>query len=153
MAKKDSTPESQRRIVTEEVGKGVKKIADQITQPLTSFLPSLVSQIPAGGMLVKMVKHLARPVEPPVVNVESGDKKGGALSAAEVEKANSEKRAAARQTTLLEQIAGGIGGLKEQGMAKVKSAGKGVATMVLAMPATGLIPLWFQTGGLSKLSG
>ena len=73
MAKNDSSPENHRRIVTEEVGKGVKRIADQVTGPLTSFLPSLVSQIPAGGMLQKMVKHLASPVEPPVVNVESGD--------------------------------------------------------------------------------
>jgi hypothetical protein len=123
MAKKDSTPENHRRIVTEEVGKGVKKIADQVTGPLTSFLPSLVSQIPAGGMLQKMVKHLARPVEPPVVNVESGDKKGGALSAAEVEKANSEKRAGERQTTLLEKIAGGIGDMAKGFLKAAKSKG------------------------------
>jgi hypothetical protein len=123
MAKKDSTPENHRRIVTEEVGKGVKKIADQVTGPLTSFLPSLVSQIPAGGMLQKMVKHLARPVEPPVVNVESGDKKGGALSAAEVEKANSEKRAGDRQTTLLEKIAGGIGDMAKGFLKAAKSKG------------------------------
>ena len=123
MAKNDLTPESQRRIVTEEVGKGVKRIADQVTGPLTSFLPSLVSQIPAGGMLQKMVKHLARPVEPPVVNVESGDKKGGALSAAEVEKANSEKRAGERQTTLLEKIAGGIGDMAKGFLKAAKSKG------------------------------
>ena len=123
MAKNDSSPENHRRIVTEEVGKGVKRIADQVTGPLTSFLPSLVSQIPAGGMLQKMVKHLARPVEPPVVNVESGDKKGGALSAAEVEKANSEKRAGARQTTLLEQIAGGIGDMAKGFLKAAKSKG------------------------------
>ena len=123
MAKKDSTPENHRRIVTEEVGKGVKRIADQVTGPLTSFLPSLVSQIPAGGMLQKMVKHLARPVEPPVVNVESGDKKGGALSAAEVEKANSEKRAGERQTTLLEKIAGGIGDMAKGFLKAAKSKG------------------------------
>ena len=123
MAKKDLTPESQRRIVTEEVGKGVKRIADQVTGPLTSFLPSLVSQIPAGGMLQKMVKHLARPVEPPVVNVESGDKKGGALSAGEVEKANSEKRAGERQTTLLEKIAGGIGDMAKGFLKAAKSKG------------------------------
>jgi hypothetical protein len=123
MAKNDSSPENHRRIVTEEVGKGVKRIADQVTGPLTSFLPSLVSQIPAGGMLQKMVKHLARPVEPPVVNVESGDKKGGALSAAEVEKANSEKRAGDRQTTLLEQIAGGIGDMAKGFLKAAKSKG------------------------------
>jgi hypothetical protein len=123
MAKNDSSPENQRRIVTEEVGKGVKRIADQVTGPLTSFLPSLVSQIPAGGMLQKMVKHLARPVEPPVVNVESGDKKGGALSAAEVEKANSEKRAGDRQTTLLEKIAGGIGDMAKGFLKAAKSKG------------------------------
>jgi hypothetical protein len=123
MAKNDSSPENQRRIVTEEVGKGVKRIADQVTGPLTSFLPSLVSQIPAGGMLQKMVKHLARPVEPPVVNVESGDKKGGALSAAEVEKANSEKRAGERQTTLLEKIAGGIGDMAKGFLKAAKSKG------------------------------
>ena len=123
MAKNDSSPENHRRIVTEEVGKGVKRIADQVTGPLTSFLPSLVSQIPAGGMLQKMVKHLARPVEPPVVNVESGDKKGGALSAAEVEKANSEKRAGERQTTLLEKIAGGIGDMAKGFLKAAKSKG------------------------------
>jgi hypothetical protein len=123
MAKNDSSPENHRRIVTEEVGKGVKRIADQVTGPLTSFLPSLVSQMPAGGMLQKMVKHLARPVEPPVVNVESGDKKGGALSAAEVEKANSEKRAGERQTTLLEKIAGGIGDMAKGFLKAAKSKG------------------------------
>ena len=153
MAKNDSSPENHRRIVTEEVGKGVKRIADQVTGPLTSFLPSLVSQIPAGGMLQKMVKHLARPVEPPVVNVESGDKKGGALSAAEVEKANSEKRAAARQTTLLEQIAGGIGDMAKGFLKAAKSKGAfalGSLAGLVGGPVIMLVNFFKALGGQVK---
>ena len=153
MAKNDSSPENQRRIVTEEVGKGVKRIADQVTGPLTSFLPSLVSQIPAGGMLQKMVKHLARPVEPPVVNVESGDKKGGALSAAEVEKANSEKRAGERQTTLLEQIAGGIGDMAKGFLKAAKSKGAfalGSLAGLVGGPVIMLVNFFKALGGQVK---
>ena len=153
MAKNDSSPENHRRIVTEEVGKGVKRIADQVTGPLTSFLPSLVSQIPAGGMLQKMVKHLARPVEPPVVNVESGDKKGGALSAAEVEKANSEKRAGARQTTLLEQIAGGIGDMAKGFLKAAKSKGAfalGSLAGLVGGPVIMLVNFFKALGGQVK---
>ena len=153
MAKNDSSPENQRRIVTEEVGKGVKRIADQVTGPLTSFLPSLVSQIPAGGMLQKMVKHLARPVEPPVVNVESGDKKGGALSAAEVEKANSQKRADERQTTLLEKIAGGIGDMAKGFLKAAKSKGAfalGSLAGLVAGPVIMLVNFFKALGGQVK---
>ena len=152
MAKKEVTPESQRRIVTEEVSKGVKKIADQVTQPLTSFLPSLVSQIPAGGMLQKMVKHLARPVEPPVVNVE-GEKKGGALSASEVEKANSQKRADERQTTLLEKIAGGIGDMAKGFLKAAASKGAfalGSLAGLVAGPVIMLVNFFKALGGQVK---
>ena len=152
MAKKEVTPESQRRIVSEEVSKGVKRIADQVTQPLTSFLPSLVSQIPAGGMLQKMVKHLARPVEPPVVNVE-GEKKGGALSAAEVEKANSQKRADERQTTLLEKIAGGIGDMAKGFLKAAASKGAfalGSLAGLVAGPVIMLVNFFKALGGQVK---
>ena len=152
MAKKEVTPESTRRIVTEEVGKGVKKIADQVTQPLTSFLPSLVSQIPAGGVLQKMVKHLARPIEPPVVNVE-GEKKGGALSASEVEKANSQKRADERQTTLLEKIAGGIGDMAKGFLKAAASKGAfalGSLAGLVAGPVIMLVNFFKALGGQVK---
>ena len=153
MAKNDSTPENSRRIIQDEVGKGVKRIADQVTGPLTTFLPSLVSSIPAGGAMLKIVKHLARPVEPPVVNVEGGDKKGGSLSASEVEKANSEKRAGERQTTLLEKIAGGIGDMAKgflKAAASKGAFGLGALAGLIGGPVIILVNFFKALGGQVK---
>jgi len=162
MAKDSKNQEqSQRRIIQEEVGKGVKKVADQITNPLTSFLPGLVASMPGGEMMKKMVMHLARPVPPPVVNVESkDDKKKGGLSAAQVEKANADARADKRQTTLLEKIAGGIGDMAKGFLNATKKAGGlglGVVVGLLAAPIITLVNFFKSLGAqlkfLNTLSG
>ena len=169
MAIKDSSKE-----LVKAQAEQVKKVTDQITGPMKSFFPSLIAGLPGGAMLEKSVKALG------ITNKQEADENGKELqeqttllksmvnaltgeqplSAAEVEKANADERANRKQTTLLEQINGGISDMAKGFLASVKKTGGmglGVIAGLIAAPVVMLVNFFKSLGAelkfLNNLTG
>ena len=169
MAIKDSSKE-----LVKAQAEQVKKVTDQITGPMKSFFPSLIAGLPGGAMLEKSVKALG------ITNKQEADENGKELqeqttllksmvnaltgeqplSAAEVEKANADERANRKQTTLLEQINGGISDMAKGFLASVKKTGGmglGVIAGLIAAPVIVLVNFFKSLGAelkfLNNLTG
>jgi len=84
------------KVIAEEVKKGMEKVTGEITGPIKSFFPSLISQIPTADSFLKVAKSLAPKKE-----------NAGKLVEEEREKANRQKE----QTILLERMANSLDGL------------------------------------------